>query len=207
MENKEDLKRIEEKSLAGRALSGEDLAWRQILIRYKRAMKKAIRSHISAFGSDFNFQHLEEAYQEALLKVHKSGLKHYIENQAYASIPLSSFLYKLASNVAKDYTKSKLGRSQLREQGIDSSDNPEFENTVFQSSFTEPLNINIEREKLETLRSEIKQLDPIDQNILLCHLDGDKHSDIALKYKKSEAQINKMIFSFKKYMKKKYTEK
>jgi RNA polymerase sigma factor (sigma-70 family) len=199
------LKITEERNLVKRALAGEELAWKQIILRHKRAILKAVKSHLFKFHDAYDEFKTEDVYQEVLLKLHRTALVQFYEKDSGAA--LNSFIYTVALNTAKDYAKSKLGQASLNEINpqIKSSEGEEesLETFVFiQEEDAHSLYEKMEEKKI--LRDELIELEFSNRRVVEMYLVGEKNKDIAKKTKIAEAKINKIVFNFKKKLEKKY---
>ena len=199
------LKLREERHLIERALGGQELAWKQILIRYKKTILKAIKSHLYKFHDTYDSFKSEDIYQEVLMKLHRSALRQFLEKDSGAK--LSSFIFTVAVNTAKDYTKSKLGQASLKEI------NPEVGNdtdeTLDTLIFVDERCVHSLYEKEEErkiLQDELISLEFETRRVVELYLSGEKNKNIASLTKIGEAKINKTIFNFKKKLEKKYKE-
>jgi RNA polymerase sigma factor (sigma-70 family) len=200
-----NLKNKEEKLLIKRALTGENLAWKQILIRHKKVIVKAIKSHLYKFHDAYDEFKSEDIYQEVLLKLHKSALAQFVEKDSGAK--LSSFIYTVALNTAKDYTKSKLGQAGLKEINPEIN-NEEGEETLETFVFIDEGKCSEllyeKEEERRILRDELIELEFENRRVIELYLSGEKNKEIANLTKIGEARINKMVFNFKKKLEKKY---
>lgn len=195
----------EEKLLIKRALNGEDLAWKQILIRYKKTIIKAIKSHLFKFHDSYDQFKSEDIYQEVLIKLHKSALRQFIEKDRGAK--LSSFIFTVAINTSKDYTKSKLGQASLKEINPQIGENGEetLETLVFIDERCVH-SLYEKEEQRQILKDELISLEFEIRRVIELYLSGEKNKNIAKLTKIGEAKINRTIFNFKKNLERKYKE-
>ena len=199
------LKSREEHHLVQRALAGEEIAWKQISVRYKKTMKGAISSHLKKFKNTYDGELVFDIYQEVLMKLHRKSLKSFYESER-KSKNLAAFLYTVATNTAKDFTRSKLGQSSLEEI------NPKIESEGSSSSLIDlvanddstPFDSYLKEQERRLLLEEVLSLKSNKQVIIELYLRGEKNIDIAKSVKKTESYVNKCVFNFKNYMIKKY---
>ena len=202
------LKEQEELGLVSRALSGDETAWGQIIIRHKKTMKQAIKSHLYKFNGTYDAETVYDVYQDVLVKLHKNALNMFLNNNADSQKSLGAFLYVAALNTARDFVRSKLGKSNLVEHNPDIGDEGEKSSLIDLVAIDENTltDLAIDREEKRLLMVEISSLNDDKKEILSLYLQGNMNKDIASKVRKTESYVNKCIFNFKKYMKKKYDQ-
>ena len=113
-----------------------------------------------------------------------------------------------ALNTARDFVRSKLGKSNLVEHNPDIGDEGEKSSLIDLVAIDENTltDLAIDREEKRLLMVEISSLNDDKKEILSLYLQGNMNKDIASKVRKTESYVNKCIFNFKKYMKKKYDQ-
>ena len=192
--------------LVSRALSGDETAWGQIIVRYKKTMKNAIKSHLYKFNGTYDGEIVYDVYQDVLFKLHKNSLDMFLNHNEDSQKSLGAFLYVVALNTARDFVRSKLGKSNLVEHNPDVGDEGEKTSLIDLVAVDEntPIDLAINREEKRLLIMEISALTEDKKEILSLYLQGEINKDIAEKVARTESYVNKCIFNFKKYMKKKY---
>lgn len=207
MANILDMQKKEERQLVRRVLSGEELAWKQFLLRYKKSMYSAIRSHLKKFSNVYDEFREEDVYQEVLAKLHRTGLAKFLENEQAQTL-LRNFLYTVALNYCKDFVGSKLGQANLQEVGVSGAGEEEDEGgTISEVVFSSSVTVEdeaIQSEMRALLLDEILKQDAKTQKILRLYLMGEKNKDISEALKMQENKVNKVVFNFKSYLTKKY---
>ncbi|OUR95711.1 hypothetical protein A9Q84_14515 [Halobacteriovorax marinus] len=203
--NTKQLKIREERDLVKRALAGEELAWKQIILRHKKAILKAVKSHLYKFHTAYDEFKAEDVYQEVLLKLHRTALTQFYAKESGAA--LNSFIYTVALNTAKDYSKSKLGQASLNEINPQIKTAEGSEESLDTFVFVEEQCAHSLYEKMEEkkiIRDELIELEFTNRRVIEMYLVGEKNKEIAAKTKITEAKINKIVFNFKKKLEKKY---
>jgi DNA-directed RNA polymerase specialized sigma24 family protein len=203
MDNNIKLQKLEERQLISRILGGEELAWKQFLLRYKSCIFSAIRTQLKKFHGAYDKHTANDLYQDILVKLHEKTLKSFYDNTEKQTL-LKSYLYTVSINQTKDFIKSKQGRYKLDELSV----SPKDENSSLEDMFfvdeksTEELYQHIEGR--EILLDEILNQDYQTQDILQKYLLGDQNKTISEELKIPVNKINKTIFNFKVYLEKKY---
>jgi len=203
------LKEQEELGLVKRALSGDETAWKQIIVRYKKTMKKAIKSHLCKFNGSYDGEFVFDLYQDVLVKLHRNSLDSFLNKNEDSHKSLGAFLYVVALNTARDFVRSKRGKSSLVELNPYVGDEEEGASLIDLVAVdgNTPIEIIINSEEKRLLEMEISSLGEDKKEILSLYLQGEMNIDIAKKVKRTESYVNKCVFNFKKYMKKKYENK
>lgn len=200
MDLEDEYQNSEERQLVERILLGENLAWKQFLLRYKKLMRSAIRSHLNKFRCTYDEFKEEDVYQDVLLKLHRKSLARFSENSDSQS-KLKSFLYVVALNHTKDFVKSKLGQASLKEVGVSSD---EEDDTIGEEVFVEPSRTEEMYSKEEMrnfVEEQIQSFDTHVQEIVRLYILGEKNIEIARQLNLPNNQVNKAIFRFKKHLK------
>ena len=204
-----EIQKKEERLLVRRVVAGEELAWKQFLLRYKKTIYSAIRSHLKKFNNVYDEFRGEDVYQEVLAKLHRTSLEKFLENQDAQTL-LRNFLYTVALNYCKDFVGSKLGQASLKEVGVSGAENDEYSSTISEVVFSTAQTVEDVCEQNEMralLLEEILKQDARTQKILKLYLMGEKNKDISQSLGLQENRVNKVVFNFKSYLSKKYQRK
>lgn len=138
-----------------------------MIARNEGCLRKVCR----LYGGD-NSALREDLYQEIAIR-----LWHSFDNSFHGHCKESTWVYRVAINAAQNYLRSYIPRAEtLPLTALDHEPATEMHN-----------------ERLDTLYEAIRQLEATDQAIVLAHLDGDTHREIALALGMGESAV-KMRF-------------
>lgn len=139
-----------------------------MIVRNEGCLRKVCR----LYGGD-NSALRDDLYQEIALRLWHSFDKPSFNGRCKES----TWVYRIAINAAQNYLRKYLPKAE----------------TIPLSSITLEPATEMHNERIDTLYEAIRQLDTTDQTIVLAHLDGDSHRDIALALGMGESAV-KMRF-------------
>ena len=138
-----------------------------LIARNEGCLRKVCR----LYGGD-NSALREDLYQEIAIR-----LWHSFDSSFHGRCKESTWVYRVAINTAQNYLRSYIPKVETVPLSA-----------LVQEPATEPRN-----ERLDALYEAIRQLEATDQAIILAHLDGDTHREIALALGMGESAV-KMRF-------------
>ena len=198
------LKIREEKSLVKRCLTGDQLAWKTVLVRYRSIIYKVINVQLAKFNKEFGKVDKDEVFANVCEVLHKRAFAAYVKEGEYEQVVLSTFLYKVSANVTKDYIK---GKEVQKSMDTNSMFNDEGECVIDMPALETTFDIVVKQEQRELLYNEISNLSIKDQTILCQYIQGHTGEETAKELGINANVVAKAIHQFKKAMIKKYQGK